>query len=86
MSPKKCTTIYLTVASESDPMSVDNNDDKLVFKIAPIETSKPSCQPYTATSYYSSYTPRITSTSALSLSVELHAVPQEGRSLVNPNG
>ena len=65
MSPKNGTTVDLTVPSSSDPMSVNNTDNELVSTIAPIETAKPSSQPYTATSYSSSYTPITDSTYAI---------------------
>ena len=47
-------------------MSVDNNEDGLVSIIAPIDTDKPYYHPAASTSYYSSYTPRTSSISALS--------------------
>ena len=66
MSPKHFTTVYLTVTSASDPMSMDNNYGFFLI-IAPIETYKPSSQPASDTSYYSSSTPRTDSTSVLFL-------------------
>ena len=41
MSPKKCTTIYLTVTSASDPISVGKTDGELVVTGEPIDTAKP---------------------------------------------
>ena len=41
MKPKNVATIYLTVTTSSDPISVDNNGDELVSPRAPIETYKP---------------------------------------------
>ena len=51
--PKKYTTIYLTVTSTSDPITVDNTNDELVVTRAPIETDKPLYQPNTANLSYS---------------------------------
>ena len=65
MSPKNGTTIDLTVTSESDMMSVNNNDDKSVLTIASIENPKQYSQPAAYNSYYSTHTP-ITVESAVS--------------------
>ena len=71
MSPKKCTTIYLTVASESYPISVDNTDAKLFMIRSPMETTKPYSQLASDTSYSSSYNSRTSSISELSPSAAL---------------
>ena len=47
-------------------MSLDNTEDELVVTRAPIDTSKPSYKPATATLSSSISTPKTTSTSALS--------------------
>ena len=49
MSPKNGNTIYLTVTSLYDPVSVDNTDDELVSTRSPIETAEISSQSDTST-------------------------------------
>ena len=49
VSTKNSTTTDLNVTSAYDTMSVDNTDDELVLIRSPIETSKPSSKPTTAT-------------------------------------
>ena len=71
ISSKTFTTIYLTVTSSYDPMSVDNTDDNLFVIRSPIETDKLSSQPATSDLSYSSSTPITVSESALSLSSEV---------------
>ena len=66
MSLKKGTTIDLTVTSASDPMLVDNSEDELSVKRAPIDTAKLSSKSATVALYYSSSTPRPTSMSTFS--------------------
>ena len=68
MSPKKGTTIDLTVTSTYDPMPVDNTGDKLVSARAQIDTAKAYYQPATSNLFSSSSTPRTASIYSLSTS------------------
>ena len=65
MTHKNDTVIYLSVTTESVPMSVDTTEDESILTIALVETPKPSYKPAGANTSYSLYTPRTSSTSAV---------------------
>ena len=65
MTPTNGTNVNFTVTTASNPMSVNNTGDLYYLTREPIENLKPSSQTAADTSYYSRYTPKNDSTSAL---------------------